>query len=67
MDALVTAQARTSGSFRGATPPDSLVTPSAIGPVAEFLGVPFADAEALVKKMEEESSWERGPGEGTAL
>ncbi len=67
MDALTTAQSRTSGSFTGPRPPDSLVTPSAIAPMAEFLGVPFSDAEALVKKMEEESSWERGPGEGTAL
>jgi DNA-binding response OmpR family regulator len=67
MDALITAQLRTEDSFKGPVPPNSLVSPSAMGPVAEFLGVPLADAEELVKRMEDEKSWERGPGEEVAL
>ena len=67
MDALAVAQSRTKESFAGPIPPHGLVAPSALGPVSEFLGVPLADVEELIKRMEDEQSWERGPGEEVAL
>ena len=67
MDVLALAHSRTAASFHAPTPPAGLVAPSAVAPVAAFLGVSMNDAQALLDRMAEESSWEAGPGEGVAL